>query len=43
MVESVEYSVLIDLEILFGLSQILIGFLGCLCDGVSKPRRNQIV
>uniref|UniRef100_A0A8D0R8X1 Transmembrane 4 L6 family member 20 n=1 Tax=Sus scrofa TaxID=9823 RepID=A0A8D0R8X1_PIG len=31
------------LEILFGLSQILIGFLGCLCDGVSKPRRNQIV
>lgn len=29
------------LELLFGLSQILIGFLGCLC-GVSK-RRSQIV
>ncbi|KAI4589388.1 hypothetical protein MJG53_020412 [Ovis ammon polii x Ovis aries] len=30
------------LEMLFGLSQIIIGFLGCLCGGVSK-RRSQIV
>ncbi|XP_057619259.1 transmembrane 4 L6 family member 20 [Chionomys nivalis] len=26
------------LELLFGLSQILIGFLGCLCSGVSRQR-----
>uniref|UniRef100_A0A8C3WKJ8 Transmembrane 4 L six family member 20 n=1 Tax=Catagonus wagneri TaxID=51154 RepID=A0A8C3WKJ8_9CETA len=31
------------LEILFGLSQIVIGFLACLCGGVSKRRRNRIV
>ncbi|EPY85493.1 transmembrane 4 L6 family member 20 [Camelus ferus] len=30
------------LELLFGLSQIIIGFLGCLCGGVSK-RRGRIV
>nr|XP_003417970.1 transmembrane 4 L6 family member 20 [Loxodonta africana] len=30
------------LELLFALSQIVIGFLGCLCGGVSK-RRSQIV
>ncbi|XP_057600187.1 transmembrane 4 L6 family member 20 [Hippopotamus amphibius kiboko] len=30
------------LETLFGLSQMVIGFLGCLCGGVSK-RRSQIV
>ncbi|KAK7806729.1 hypothetical protein U0070_003908 [Myodes glareolus] len=30
------------LELLFGLSQILIGFLGCLCGGVSR-RRSQVV
>uniref|UniRef100_A0A8C6FJF7 Transmembrane 4 L six family member 20 n=1 Tax=Moschus moschiferus TaxID=68415 RepID=A0A8C6FJF7_MOSMO len=30
------------LEMLFGLTQIIIGFLGCLCGGVSK-RRSQIV